>query len=271
MSISIDRNERFVYIYAPTRPTYVMTSMTYIELSNISKKFGDFTAVHNLSFSAKQGEILGFLGPNGAGKTTTMRMITGYSTPTQGSIRILGHVLADNPILCKASIGYVPEGAPLYHELSPRMLLNFVACTRQLSKDFTQQRMEFVQEALHLKPVFDRPIETLSKGFKRRVGLAAAILHDPKILILDEPTDGLDPIQKHEVRQLIRSMAKDKAIIISTHILEEVQAVCHRVVIIHEGKMIADETPGQLQARYPGTLDDVFRHLITTATADHKD
>lgn len=242
--------------------------MTYINLSGVSKKFGNFTAVSNLSFAANQGEILGFLGPNGAGKTTTMRMITGYSAPTQGTIRILGQTLTENPVACKSAIGYVPEGAPLYHELSPRMLLKFIAGARKLSSSFSKERIDFVQEVLHLSPVFDRPIETLSKGFKRRVGLAAAILHDPKILILDEPTDGLDPIQKHEVRELILSMAKDKAIIISTHILEEVEAVCHRVIIIHEGKMITDETPDQLRRRHPGTLDDVFRHLITTATAN---
>lgn len=224
---------------------------TYIELTNVSKKFGHFTAVNNVTLSAKKGEVLGFLGPNGAGKTTTMRMITGYLTPSEGQITVLGKNISEHPVESKSYIGYLPEGAPLYSELSPKMLLQFFAQARNLPKNLAKQRIEYVIETLHLESVFTQAIDTLSKGFKRRVGLAQAILHDPQILILDEPTDGLDPIQKHEVRQLIRQMASDKAIIISTHILEEVEAVCGRAAIINQGQLVFNDTPANLLRNHP--------------------
>jgi ABC-2 type transport system ATP-binding protein len=217
-----------------------------IEVKNIIKKFGDYKAVNKISFKINKGEILGFLGPNGAGKTTTMRMITGYLAADNGSISVFGHDISKNPIIAKEYIGYLPEGAPLYPELSPRMFLEFVGNSRGIRKDSLKNRINYVIKKLHLENVIDQAIDTLSKGFKRRVGLALAILHDPEILILDEPTDGLDPVQKHEVRQLIKEMAKDKIIIISTHILEEVEAICSRAIIIAKGKIITDSKPDEL-------------------------
>jgi ABC-2 type transport system ATP-binding protein len=217
-----------------------------IEVKNIIKKFGDYKAVNKISFKINKGEILGFLGPNGAGKTTTMRMITGYLAADNGSISVFGHDISKNPIIAKEYIGYLPEGAPLYPELSPRMFLEFVGNSRGIRKDSLKNRINYVIKKLHLENVIDQAIDTLSKGFKRRVGLALSIIHDPEILILDEPTDGLDPVQKHEVRQLIKEMAKDKIIIISTHILEEVEAICSRAIIIAKGKIITDSKPDEL-------------------------
>lgn len=219
---------------------------SYIEIKKLVKKFGDQKAVNNVSFKINKGEILGFLGPNGAGKTTTMRMITGYLAPDSGSISVCGHDISKKPIIAKEYIGYLPEGAPLYPELSPRMFLEFVGNSRGIRKDSLKKRIDYVVKKLHLEKVIDQAIDTLSKGFKRRVGLALAILHDPEILILDEPTDGLDPVQKHEVRQLIKEMAKDKIIIISTHILEEVEAICSRAIIIAKGQVITDSKPDEL-------------------------
>lgn len=231
-----------------------------VEAAKLVKKFGDFVAVDNVSLSVKKGEVLGFLGPNGAGKSTTMRMITGYLEPSAGTVMIDGMDAALKPIEARARIGYLPEGAPLYPDMTPAQFLRFVASVRGVEAKKLAERMEFVIEALHLTPVLHQAIDTLSKGFKRRVGLAQAILHDPDILILDEPTDGLDPLQKHEVRQLINTMAKDKAIIISTHILEEVDAVCSRSVIIAHGKIVADGTTQQLLSKSKHkTLDDFFR------------
>ena len=202
-----------------------------------------------MSFSVDSGEVLGFLGPNGAGKSTTMKMLTGFLAPTSGSASICGHDVADAPIAAKACIGYLPEGAPSYGEMTPASFLGFVADLYGLDKTQRRARIAAVIEHLHLDSVLHQAIDTLSKGFKRRVGLAQAILHDPKVLILDEPTDGLDPNQKHEVRELIHSMAADKIIVISTHILEEVNAVCSRAVIIANGRIVADNTPAELEAR----------------------
>jgi len=218
----------------------------YLEVNNVTRKFGSLTAVDNVSFNLSKGQVLGFLGPNGAGKTTTMRIITGYIEPTSGSVSVCGYDVSDEPIRSKEQIGYLPEGVPLYPEMTPRLFLNFIGGARRLESKDLEQKLSFVINKLGLKPVLDQSIETLSKGYKRRVAFAQAILHDPKVLILDEPTDGLDPIQKLEVRKLIRDMASDKAIIISTHILEEVTAVCDRVIIISEGNVITDETPSTL-------------------------
>lgn len=235
---------------------------TLVEASHLVKKFGDFTAVDDVSLAVKKGEVLGFLGPNGAGKSTTMRMITGYLEPTAGHVKIDGVDVGADPMAAKSRIGYLPEGAPLYPDMTPVQLLRFVAQVRGMEKEKLKERLDFVITSLHLESVLHQAIDTLSKGFKRRVGLAQAILHDPEILILDEPTDGLDPLQKHEVRALINSMAKEKAIIISTHILEEVDAVCTRSVIIARGKIVADGTTQQLLAKSKHkTLDDFFRHV----------
>jgi ABC-2 type transport system ATP-binding protein len=193
--------------------------------------------------------VLGFLGPNGAGKSTTMKMITGFLTPSAGTARICGHDVAAAPVKAKARIGYLPEGAPAYPDMTPAAFLGFIADIRRVPSSIRRSRIDFAIERTQLRQVLHQPIETLSKGFKRRVGLAQAILHDPEVLILDEPTDGLDPNQKHEVRGLIAELAREKATIISTHILEEVDAVCSRALIIAQGKVVADGTPRELEAR----------------------
>jgi len=224
-----------------------MTAM--IEIRDLVKRFGSLTAVDGVSFSVGRGEVLGFLGPNGAGKTTTMRMITGFLAPDGGAARICGHDVVDDSLGARDNIGYLPEGAPLYGEMTTLGFLRFVAGIRGFGGAEARDRIRRVVERLELQEVLGQPIETLSKGFKRRVGLAQAILHDPPVLILDEPTDGLDPNQKRQVRDLIVGMAASKAIIISTHLLEEVDAVCSRAIIIARGTVIADGTPDELAAR----------------------
>jgi ABC-2 type transport system ATP-binding protein len=220
-----------------------------IETERLTKRYGDLVAVDELSFSVGQGEVLGFLGPNGAGKSTTMKMIAGFLTPTEGAVRVCGHDVEANPVAAKREIGYLPEGAPCYGEMTPASFLDFVADVRGLSGAAKDRHLAEAVERLHLDEVLTQPIDTLSKGYKRRVGLAQAILHDPRVLILDEPTDGLDPNQKHEVRSLIREISSDKTIVISTHILEEVHAVCSRAIIIAHGRILADDTPSALEAR----------------------
>jgi ABC-2 type transport system ATP-binding protein len=220
-----------------------------IETRQLSKRYGDLAAVNGISFKVEPGQVLGFLGPNGAGKSTTMKMIAGFLAPTSGSASVCGHDVVNEPLAAKRVLGYLPEGAPSYGEMTPRRFLNFVADVRGLSGARRAQRVEDVIERLHLHSVLEQSIETLSKGFRRRVGLAQALVHDPAVLILDEPTDGLDPNQKFEVRSLINAMAKDKTIVVSTHILEEVQAVCSRAVIIARGRILADATPAELEAR----------------------
>jgi gliding motility-associated transport system ATP-binding protein len=231
-----------------------------IKTQNLTKNYDGLLAVDDLSFSAEPGEVLGFLGPNGAGKSTTMRMLAGFITPTSGTASICGHDVGTEPIAAKSMLGYLPEGAPHYGEMTVASFLDFIADLRSLQGEHRKSRLDYVIGRLQLEPVLAQSIETLSKGFKRRVGLAQAIVHDPKVLILDEPTDGLDPLQKHEVRTLIGEIAREKTIVISTHILEEVDAVCTRAVIIARGKLVADDTPAGLKARAPsGRLDDVFR------------
>ena len=234
-----------------------------IEVDKLTKSFGPFIAVDNISFSLKRGEVLGFLGPNGAGKTTTMRMITGFLSPTKGSIKVCDNDVSKYPLEIKEKIGYVPEGAPLYGEMTVLNFLKFIADVRKIPKTKKDDAIDSAIKKLGLELVLFQQLETLSKGYKRRVGLSQAILHDPDVLILDEPTDGLDPNQKHEVRKLIKEMASTKAIIISTHILEEVDAVCTRAMIIAKGRMIIDKSPKELLVGSPkgSTLDDVFRDL----------
>jgi ABC-2 type transport system ATP-binding protein len=226
-----------------------MAAETLLELRDLAKRFGPITAVDGLSFSVGRGEVLGFLGPNGAGKSTTMKMITGFLTPSRGTAVVAGFDVTRDPIEVQRRVGYLPEGAPLYGEMTPKSLLEFVARVRGVAPSQARQLIVAATERLQLESVFHRPIETLSKGFKRRVGLAQAILLDPEVLILDEPTDGLDPNQKHEVRDLLANMAGDKVIVISTHILEEVEAVCSRAIVIGKGRLLADAPPQQLQAR----------------------
>tara|TARA_R100001377_G_scaffold76519_3_gene53437 strand:+ start:997 stop:1980 length:984 start_codon:yes stop_codon:yes gene_type:complete len=227
-----------------------------IEISHLTKKFDNFTAVDDLSFKVVEGEVLGFLGPNGAGKSTTMKVITGFLSATHGSVTVDGHDIATDPIAVKALIGYLPEGAPSYPDMTTLEFLDFIAEIRGYSGEEKHRRIEKVINDVELRSVCHKTIDTLSKGFKRRVGLAQAILHDPKVLILDEPTDGLDPNQKHHVRKLIRNLAKDKIVIISTHILEEVSAVCTRAIIIAGGRILADGTPKELERRsaYAGAI-----------------
>jgi ABC-2 type transport system ATP-binding protein len=239
-----------------------------IEISHLTKRYGSLTAVDDISFAVAPGEVLGFLGPNGAGKSTTMKMITGFVTPTAGSVRVCGHDVEAEPIAAKSCMGYLPEGAPNYPEMTVSAFLEFIANVRGLSGERRKSRLDDVITRLSLASVLPQAIETLSKGFKRRVGLAQALLHDPQVLILDEPTDGLDPNQKHEVRALINAMSKDKIIVISTHILEEVDAVCSRAIIIANGRILADESPKALATRAPsGRLDDVFRQITLGAKA----
>ena len=223
--------------------------MHLIEIKHLVKHFGPIEAVRGISFTVDRGEVLGFLGPNGAGKSTTMKMVAGFLTPTEGTAVICGHDVIQDPIAAKKCLGYLPEGAPAYPDMTGLAFLDFVAQIRGYHGAEKTRRIQAAVDRVELGGVLYQPIDTLSKGFKRRVGLAQALLHDPEVLILDEPTDGLDPNQKHQVRTLIHSMAKDKAIIISTHILEEVDAVCTRAMVIAKGKVLADGTPGQLEAR----------------------
>ena len=220
-----------------------------ITTKNLSKRYGGKLAVDNLTFSVAPGEVLGFLGANGAGKSTTMRMIAGFISPSAGRVSVCGHDIEREPVAAKACMGYLPEGAPSYAEMTVSEFLNFVADVRGLAGERRRLRRDVVVERLGLAPVIEQVIETLSKGFRRRVGLAQALIHDPQVLILDEPTDGLDPNQKHEVRRLINELSKDKLVIVSTHILEEVHEVCTRAIIIADGRIVADETPTALESR----------------------
>lgn len=233
-----------------------------LEVKNLKKRFGSFEAVKGISFSVAKGEVLGFLGPNGAGKSTTMRMITGFLPPTDGTALICGHDISTDPVEAKKCIGYLPESAPSYRAMTVEDFLAFIAHVRGFNGAKCRAKVEEVIEKARLAPVAKKTIETLSKGYRQRTCFAQAIIHDPKILIMDEPTDGLDPNQKFTVREMIKEMAAEKAIVISTHILEEVDAVCTRAVVIADGEIKADGTPAELKAMDPsGKLDVVFRNL----------
>jgi ABC-2 type transport system ATP-binding protein len=223
-----------------------------IEVSALTKRFNKHVAVDGVSFTVPKGEVLGFLGPNGAGKTTTMRMIVGSVYPTSGTVRIGGHDLLADTIAAQKLLGYLPENATTYGEMSVYEFLSFIADVRRLGGSERAKALDRVRELCFLDDVWHQMIETLSKGYRQRVGFAQALLHDPAVLILDEPTDGLDPNQKHEVRNLIRQMGTSKTIILSTHILEEVESVCSRVVIISQGKIATDSKPADLlkKSRY---------------------
>ena len=226
-------------------------STKLIEAKNLKKSFGDFVAVDNINLTVERGEVVGFLGPNGAGKSTTMKMLTGFLEPDGGEIFIEGIDLKSKPLEAKKSIGYLPEGAPSYSDMEVSEFLSFVGKMRGLNNNGSlNTRLSDMAEQINLKEVWHKPIETLSKGFKRRVGIAQALIHDPDILILDEPTDGLDPNQKYEMRDLIKKISTNKAIVISTHILEEVEAVCSRTVIIANGQLLANETPDNLGKQF---------------------
>ena len=235
--------------------------MALIDAKNLKKTFGSITAVNNISLSLDVGEVVGFLGPNGAGKSTTMKMLTGFLDPDVGTVDINNINLMDNPIKAKSLIGYLPEGAPAYSDMTVYSFLNFIGLMRGLKDKKLFQRLDEMAKTINLSEVWNQPIETLSKGYKRRVGIAQALIHDPQILILDEPTDGLDPNQKHEMRKLIKSISSNKGIIISTHILEEVEAVCTRAAIISKGKLLFNDTPKKLKESGDGNLDDIFRTI----------
>ncbi|AKS42123.1 ABC transporter ATP-binding protein [Wenzhouxiangella marina] len=239
-----------------------------IEAKSLTREFGALRAVDELSFSVEPGTVLGFLGPNGAGKSTTMKMLTGFLAPTSGTASIMGHDIIEDGLAARREMGYLPEGAPLYGELNVARFLHFAAEARGFRGEEVRRRVHSAVDRLNLGEVMGQSIETLSKGFKRRVGLAQAILHDPPVLILDEPTDGLDPNQKHQVRRLIREMSSDKIIIVSTHILEEVDALCSRAMIIARGKLLADDTPTGLlkRSRYHNAVTLVLDELEAAAS-----
>lgn len=227
-----------------------------LQVRELTKKFGDKVAVNNISFSAKIGEIIGFLGPNGAGKTTTMRLITGFLTPTKGKITIHNF----SPKEARNLIGYLPEENPLYSQFTPREYLYFIGKMHYLGGNYLKQRLNYVIDNCGLQEVTDQPIETLSRGYRQRVGLAAALIHDPQLLIMDEPTTGLDPNQQREIRQLIRKIAKNKTVIFSTHILSEAEAICQRIIIIHQGKIKADQAMSQIK-KGRNSLERLFTQL----------
>ena len=232
-----------------------------ITVENLTKTFGPKLAVDHISFSVQKGEVLGFLGPNGAGKSTSMRLITGYLPPSSGKVSVCGFDVVDESLKSRRKIGYLPENAPIYSDMSVYGFLRFCAELRGLFGEAGSKAIERVVQLCFLQPVLEQSVDTLSKGYRHRTCLAQAIIHDPDVLILDEPTDGLDPNQKHEVRSLIRRMGQDKAIIFSTHILEEVEAACTRAIIIDQGKIVANGTPDELKARAPlaGTIILVIR------------
>jgi len=232
-----------------------------LKVEKISKKFGHFQAISNLSFEVKVGDVMGFLGPNGAGKTTSMRVITGFLKADSGKVLVDDRDIDADPIYTKSQIGYLPEGVPLYLDFSPALYLDYVCEVRKVQK--AQNQIQKVIKDLQLEEVKDVPIETLSKGFKRRVGIAQSLVHNPKLLILDEPTDGLDPLQKFEVRKLIQKLAKTKAIIISTHILDEVPEVCNKCLIIDQGEKKFEGTPSKLKRKVGKSLDEKFRKIIS--------
>ena len=238
-----------------------------IEVKELQRSFGPVTAVDGISFNVEQGEVLGLLGPNGAGKTTTMRILACFLRPDRGTATICGNDILKNPIGVRKSLGYLAENVPAYNEMTVGAFLNFICDAREIRGSDRKQALDRVVPTCSIESVYHQTIETLSKGYKRRVGLAQALIHDPEVLILDEPTDGLDPNQKHEVRKLINKMAKNKCIIVSTHILEEVEAVCSRTIIIARGKILADSTPAALKEQHQCSLDEVFRKITMVKSA----
>ncbi|MCF7955455.1 MAG: ATP-binding cassette domain-containing protein [Phycisphaerae bacterium] len=235
-----------------------------ISVNELRRTFGRIVAVDDISFDVAKGEVLGLLGPNGAGKSTAMKMIACFLTPDSGTASICGYDIAKDPVSVRKSLGYLAENAPCYNEMTVGGLLNFICDARQIRGAKRKAALDRVVPTCAIESVYHQTVETLSKGYRRRVGLAGALIHDPEVLILDEPTDGLDPNQKHEVRKLINKMAAEKCIIISTHILEEVEAICSRTIIIARGKILADSTPAKLKQEHGNDLNEVFRKITTT-------
>lgn len=238
-----------------------------IKVNELRRSFGPVVAVDGISFSADKGQVLGLLGPNGAGKTTAMRMLACFIKPDSGTASVCGHDILKNPIAVRRSLGYLAENSPAYNEMTVGGFLNFVCDVRRINGTKRKAALDRIVPMCSIDSVYHQTIETLSKGYKRRVGLAQALIHDPEVLILDEPTDGLDPNQKYEVRKLISKMAKDKCIVVSTHILEEVEAVCTRTIIIARGKILVDSTPGELKEEHKCSLDQVFRRITRAKSA----
>lgn len=235
-----------------------------IQVQHLRRCFGPVVAVDDISFTAEKGDVLGFLGPNGAGKSTAMKMLSCFLAPDSGTASVCGHDIIQNPINVRRSLGYLAENAPAYNEMTVAGFLDFVCDARQIVGNARKEAVERILSMCSIESVYHQTIETLSKGYRRRVGLAQALIHNPKVLILDEPTDGLDPNQKHEVRQLINQMAQEKCIIVSTHILEEVEQVCNRTIIIARGKILVDSTPAKLIEEHGCSLNEVFRKITTT-------
>ncbi len=238
-----------------------------ISVKELRRSFGPIIAVDGVSFDVEKGQVLGLLGPNGAGKTTAMRMLACFLKPDSGSASICGHDILRNPVEVRRLLGYLAENSPAYNEMTVGGFLEFVCDVRQVKGKERKRALDRVVPMCSIESVYHQTIDTLSKGYRRRVGLAQALIHDPDVLILDEPTDGLDPNQKHEVRGLINGMAKDKCIIISTHILEEVEAVCSRTIIISRGRILVDSTPEKLKEQYKCSLDEVFRKITKAKVA----
>ena len=232
-----------------------------IEVKELRRSFGPVVAVDGISFNVEKGQVLGLLGPNGAGKSTAMRMLACFLRPDSGTASVCGYDILKSPIEVRKSIGYLAENVPAYNEMTVGSFLDFICDAREIKGKARKKALDKVVPMCSIDSVYHQTIETLSKGYKRRVGLAQSLIHDPEVLILDEPTDGLDPNQKYEVRKLINKMAKDKCIIISTHILEEVEAVCSRTIIIARGKILVDSTPEELKEKYQCSLDAVFRRI----------
>jgi len=235
-----------------------------IEVQNLRRCFGPVIAVDDISFAVAKGEVLGFLGPNGAGKSTAMKMLACFLAPDSGTAKVCGHDIIKEPVQVRRALGYLAENAPAYNEMTVAGFLGFVCDARRITGKQRKEALDRIVSKCSIESVYHQTIETLSKGYRRRVGLAQALIHDPPVLILDEPTDGLDPNQKHEVRQLINQMAQDKCIIISTHILEEVEQVCSRTIIIARGKILVDSTPSKLIQEHGCSLNEVFRKITMT-------
>jgi ABC-2 type transport system ATP-binding protein len=238
-----------------------------IEVKEIRRSFGPVVAVDGISFNVAKGQVMGLLGPNGAGKSTAMRILACFLRPDSGTATVCGYDILRNSIDVRRSLGYLGENVPAYNEMTVGSFLDFICDVRQIKGKDRKKALNRIVPMCSIGSVYHQTIETLSKGYKRRVGLAQALIHDPEVLILDEPTDGLDPNQKHEVRQLISKMAKDKCIIVSTHILEEVEAVCSRTIIVSRGRILVDSTPDALKEKYKCTLDEVFRKITKTKAA----
>ncbi|MBM4103329.1 MAG: ATP-binding cassette domain-containing protein [Planctomycetes bacterium] len=235
-----------------------------IDVQHLRRSFGPVVAVDDISFQVQKGDVLGFLGPNGAGKSTAMKMLACFLVPDSGTATLCGHDILKDPVGVRRSVGYLAENAPAYNEMTVGGFLQFVCDVRRIHGAARKKAMDRVVPLCSIESVYHQTMETLSKGYRRRVGLAQALIHDPQVLILDEPTDGLDPNQKHEVRKLITAMAEEKCIIISTHILEEVELICSRTIIIARGKILVDSTPQELMQKHKCSLDEVFRKITST-------